>query len=102
VDLELTRQQWEVGNRRVESLRGDPERYGALVAQLDLIVAELRKRVGQAFTLDELARTYATADAWVLDTIDRADPEGPPPREAAAVADAAFHRYAVGATDYRP
>ena len=34
--------------------------------------------------------------------LDAADPEAPPAAEAGTVADAAFHVYARGATDYRP
>jgi hypothetical protein len=34
--------------------------------------------------------------------LDDADPEAPPVSEAGTVADAAFHLYARGATDYRP
>jgi hypothetical protein len=102
VDLELARQQWESGNRRVEAARRDRRRYTALVAQVELVLAELRKRVGQNFTLDELAAAYDGAEEWTRDAIDLADPEAPPTADAATASDAAFHQYARGATDYRP
>jgi DNA-directed RNA polymerase specialized sigma subunit len=102
VDVELARHQWEDGNRRVESARGDRRRFQQLHAEIDRVTNELRKRVGQSFTLAELADEYARADDWVRDVLDEADPEAPPVREAGVVVDAAFHRYARGAVDYQP
>ena len=102
VDLGLARQQWEDGNRRVEATRGDPARYRELTSLVDVIVAGLRKRVGQTFTLAELARAYEGADEWARTLLDEADPEAPPTPAAGSLADAAFHVYARGALDYRP
>ncbi len=95
MDVDLARQQWQNGERRVTA---NP----SLGAQVDLVLAELRKRVGQTFTLSELANAYDGADDWARDAIDLADPDAPPPLEASTVTDAAFHRYARGATDYIP
>ena len=67
-----------------------------------MVVAGLRKRVGQTFTLADLAVAYDGADDWVRELLDESDPEGPPPTEPGTVADAAFHAYARGAADYRP
>jgi hypothetical protein len=102
VDLDLARQQWADGERRVEAARPDPRRYVGLRGQVDVVVAGLRKRVGQVFTLDELAGAYDGADEWARSLIDDADPEGTPSSEPGTVADAAFHAYARGAADYSP
>jgi hypothetical protein len=102
VDVELARQQWQDGNRRVEDARADRARYRRLVGGVDLVVDRLRSRVGQTFTLGELAAAYDGADDWVRDLLEEADPEGTPPAEPGTVADAAFHAYARGALDYRP
>jgi hypothetical protein len=103
MDLELARQQWQDGNRRVEETRADRERYVDLNQQVDVVVAGLRKRVGQVFTLAELADAYEGADEWARELLDAAaDPDAPPTVEAGTVADAAFHAYARGAVDYRP
>jgi hypothetical protein len=102
VDLDLARQQWADGDRRIEAARPDPPRYGTLRRQVDVVIAGLRKRVGQVFTLDELAGAYDGADEWARSLIDDADPEGMPSSEPGTVADAAFHAYARGATDYSP
>ena len=102
MDLDLARQQWEDGARRVEAARGDPPRYGRMTTQVDVVIAGLRERVGQVFTLDELAGAYDGADEWARTLLDDADPEGTPTAEPGTVADAAFHAYARGAVDYRP
>jgi hypothetical protein len=102
VDVELARQQWEDGRRRIEAARPDRRRYGALQGQVDVVVDALRKRVGQVFTLDELADAYDGADEWARSVLEAADPEAPLSPEAGTVADAAFHQFARGAADYRP
>ena len=102
VDVELARQQWRDGNRRVEQTRDDRRRYATLVENVELLVDQLRKRVGQNFTLSELAAAYEGADDWARTILDDADPEGPGPSEPGTVADAAFHVYSHGAADYRP
>ena len=101
-DLELARQQWRDGDRRLEEARGDRRRYRRLVEGTELVVDALRKRLGGSFTLDELAAAYGGADDWVRDLLEDADPEGAVPTEPGTVADAAFHAYARGAVDYRP
>ena len=103
MDVELARQQWLDGNRRVEDARGDNPRYVELSQQVDVVVTGLRKRVGQVFTLDELADAYEGADEWARELLDHAaGPDASPTAEAGTVADAAFHVYARGAVDYRP
>ncbi len=103
MDLELARHQWNDGQRRVEETRrSDPRRYAELARQVELVVAALRGRVGQTFTLAELADAYDGSDRWVRELLDDADPESGPVPEAGTVADAAFATYAQGAADYHP
>ena len=102
MDVELARHQWQDGIRRVERARDDRTHYAERMAQVDVLVNALRQRVGQVFTLDELADAYDGADDWARHVLDEADPEAPPVSEAGTVAAAAFHLYARGATDYRP
>jgi hypothetical protein len=102
MELELARQQWEDGHRRVERVRGDRTHYSRLTSQVDLLAAALRKRVGQVFTLAELAAAYDGADEWARTLLDEAEPEAPVTAEPGTLADAAFHAYARGASDYRP
>ena len=103
VELDVVRHQWDDGRRRVEETRrSDRRRYDELVGEIEVVVDALRGRVGQTFTLAELADVYDGADAWVRDLLDDEDPDGRPVVEAGTVADAAFHSYARGASDYRP
>jgi hypothetical protein len=102
VDLELVRQQWQEGRRRVEAARSDGPRYARLHAEVDVVLAELRRRVGQRFTLEELARAYAGADDWARTLLQDATAEDSPPPEVSTAVDAAFHLYTRGATDYAP
>jgi hypothetical protein len=68
------------------------------------VVDELRRRVGQTFTLDELADAYSGAEDWVREVVVReADLRARAGlRDTALVQDAAFGQYARGATDYAP
>ena len=102
MDVELARQQWEDGNRRVEAARSDLARYRELTARVDLLVAGLRKRVGQTFTLEDLAAAYVAADRWAAEAVE--ERAGTPgwPRHLADVQGAAFHVYQRGAVDYTP
>jgi hypothetical protein len=102
VDVELARQQWDEGYRRVDRLRTEPDEYARVSGQLELIVAELRRRLGLRFTLEDLAAAYDGALEWARDLLHEARPEGAPPPDTATVADAAFHVYARGASDYDP
>jgi hypothetical protein len=99
--VELARRQWEDGNRRVAGLtRGDA--HPELHAQVEALLAELRRRVGGTFTLEELADEYRSAERWLYETL--ADDEERPGWSATATTalDAAFHVYSRSARDYRP
>ena len=100
--VEAARQQWEEGNRRFESYSSEPELYIRLVNQLEVTTEELRKRLGEHFTLAQLADAYSASDHWLRDAVDeRIDAPGWE-RQLSLVQDAAFHQYARGATDYSP
>jgi hypothetical protein len=99
VEVQLARRQWEEGKQRFdERAQVDPR----LLQALDVVLDELRRRVGQTFTLGELASAYDDAEHWVRTVM--ADFAAFPgwPRTLTTVQDAAFHLYARGATDYRP
>ena len=99
VEVELARKQWEEGSKRFDDdVRDQPWMLDAL----EVVIDELRRRVGQTFTLRELAEAYARADDWTrVAMADRAPYPGWP-RVLTTVQDAAFHLYSRGATDYAP
>jgi hypothetical protein len=94
------RRSWAEGQRRLNA--ADPAQQAALHAQVDAVVDELNRRVGQTFTLEELAAAYGSAERWVRDVVEERAATPGWPRTLAIVEDAAFHRYARGAVDYEP
>ncbi len=102
IALEAVRQEWEDGNRRFEEAVREPIARARLLAQLEIVSDELRKRVGQTFTLGALVQVYDEADRWVRDVVEERAATPGWPRSLAMVQDAAFHRYQRGAVDYTP
>ena len=100
--VELARQEWEEGRRRFEATRVEAPRYRQLVELLELVLNELRKRVGQTFTLSELVGAYDEADRWAREVLEEQAPNPHWPRDLPVVLAAAFDAYQRGATDYEP
>lgn len=100
--LDAVRREWEEGYRRFETASRDPVAGERLHMQLEVVTDELRRRVGQTFTLQELAAAYERADAWVRDAVSERAATPGWPRTLSIVEDAAFHLYQRGAVDYRP
>lgn len=92
----------EDGTRRLEAARDDVRRYRELLGLLDLIRDELRKRVGQTYTLEELARAYAEAETWGREVLEERSSVPGWPRDLTTVLAAAFDAYQLGAFDYAP
>jgi hypothetical protein len=98
VAVQNARLQWEDGYRRLREHASDRPTYQRLLGQVDVLIAELNRRVGQTFTLAELAAAYDEADRWLLEVL----PPGAGAVQLGLVEDAAFHLYARGAVDYEP
>lgn len=96
----LMQQEWEEAGRRVEAERGDRRRYARLLEQVEIVVEELRKKVGQTYTLVELASVYRDAERWAREAVEERAPSPGWPRDLALVLAAAFHMYQRGAVDY--
>jgi hypothetical protein len=100
--VSIARHEWEEGSRRVEAARDDGHRYGQLLELLKLLHAELRRRIGQTYTLQQLAAAYGESESWAREVLqERAEmPEWP--RDLTTVLAAAFDAYQRGAIDYEP
>jgi hypothetical protein len=98
VAIENARLQWEDGYRRLNEHASDRPLYQRLLAQVGVLTDELNRRVGQTFTLADLAAAYEDADRWLLEVL----PPGAGAVQLGLVEDAAFHLYARGAVDYTP
>jgi hypothetical protein len=92
--LENALYQWREAERRLadtpEPARADLERAA------EVVVDELRKRLGSSFVLDELADLYGEGTDWATELADRRGAG----TDAAMVADAAFARYAREASNF--
>jgi len=102
VALDQTRVEWQQGYRRFQEEVRETPRGEVFLAELDAVTAELRRRVGQTFTLAELADAYAAAEPWTREAVEELGPTPGWPRRLATVTDAAFHLYSRGAVDYEP
>jgi hypothetical protein len=100
--LDVVRREWKDGYRRLETASRDPVAAERLRAQVEVVTDELRRRVGQTFTLDELADVYEHADAWARDAVSEHAASPGWPRSLAMVQDTAFYLYQRGAVDYDP
>jgi len=96
----ILRQEWEEGNRALERERDDPRRYERLLEQVEVVTAELRRRIGQTYTLDELALAYRDAERWAREAVEERAPSPGWPRDLSLVLAAAFFAYQRGAVDY--
>lgn len=91
--------QWREGARRLENVPPEQARAAERVTQT--IVAELRRRLGGRFTVDELVTFYEEGGtSWCLDVAYKVAPGAPAAWDARTVGDAAFLRYLHEASDY--
>ena len=92
--LENAVTQWQEGQRR---LRETPEPDAAVLDRaVALVQEELRRRLGSAFSVGELAMLYANGTDWA-EAVARRSSAG---SDTAVVVDAAFYRYAQQAIDF--
>jgi hypothetical protein len=96
----LVQQEWDEANRRLEAERSDRRRYETLLRQIEIVTEELRKQVGQTYSLTQLADAYRESERWAREAVEARAPSPGWPRDLALVVAAAFHRYQRGATNY--
>lgn len=91
-------QQWREGARRLE---GAPREQRRILDRVtERIYSELRRRLGSAFSIDELVDLYEDGTEWALQLAMRAAPEDPWAWEPRTVVDGTFARYVREASDY--
>jgi hypothetical protein len=91
-------EQWQAGLARMESAPFDERPVLEVVARR--IQDELRRRLGGAFTVEELAALYDAGTGWVSDLAVAVAPDAPFAWDVRVVGDAAFARYLRDAVDY--
>ena len=98
MSFETALPQWQEGLRRLAEASAAERRM--LERVTGAIEDELRRRLGGAFTTDELADLYDEGTAWATDLAVATAPEDPYAWDARTVADAAFARYLREASDF--
>ena len=100
--IESARLEWGDADEALDR-EPDAARRRALAEQVEIVLAELRRRVGGTYTVSELADAYADADRWTR--IALGESEDLPawwPETLTLIQAAAFARYELGAVDYAP
>lgn len=96
--FETALEQWQAGERRLESAPFDERPVLDLVTRK--VHEELRRRLGGAFTSEELADLYDAGTGWVTGLAIAVAADAPFAWDVRIVGDAAFARYLREATDY--
>jgi hypothetical protein len=90
---------WQEGGRRLA--QAEPADRAAMERVADELVVALRRRLGGAFTVQELADLYVEQGTdWCFDVAVRVAPGRPSAWDLTTVAGTAFARYAREAIDY--
>lgn len=101
--IEVSRQQWQEGYQRFQALAGSSAPSGdRFYRELETISDELRRRIGQIFTLAEAVELYGSAERWGADVMAERSAVRGWSRDLAIVLDAAFYLYTRAAVDYLP
>ena len=98
MSFEVALHQWQEGERRVRD--APPDRRPTLERVVERTVAELRRRLGGAFSAQELLDLYQDGSGWALTLAHSVAPDAPWAWEARTVTDAAFGRYLREASDF--
>ena len=96
--FETDLEQWQAGLRRLEGAPFDER--PVLEQVVREVHAELRRRLGSAFSTEELAELYDAGTGWVLGLAMSVAPDAPFAWDVRIVGDAAFGRYVRGAVDF--
>jgi hypothetical protein len=101
-ELESARREWDEAYRRFEQEARDPANAAELHGGLRAVTNELRRRLGSAYTVAELAAVYRGADDWARDAVGE-NPPGPGWLGTLSIVEgAAFLLYSRGAVDFEP
>ena len=88
--------EWHAGEKRLDQPGPARDARLRVVAAVD---DELRRRIGATYSLADLVRVYGDSAGWFLEVAERAAPGTPEAWDSSATLDAAFARWARGASD---
>jgi hypothetical protein len=98
VPFETAFDQWAAGLRRLSE--ASPADRAVLERVATRVEDDLRRRLGGAFTTQELVDLYDQGTGWVSDLAVAVAPDHPQAWDVRVVGDAAFGRYVRGAVDW--
>jgi hypothetical protein len=101
LSVQLAREDWRAGERVVERVLADPRQAPVVRSVMLELERELRRRLGQTYTLAGLVKVYQDADRWGRAAAQRAAPDVGWVQDS-AFADAACARAARNARDWTP
>lgn len=101
LSVRLAREDWRSGERAVERMLADPKLAPVARRVMQELERELRRRLGQTYTLAILVKQYDDADRWARGAAQRVAP-GVGWAQDSALADAACARAARNARDWKP
>jgi hypothetical protein len=101
LSVRLAREDWRSGERAVERMLADPKLAPVARGVMQELERELRRRLGQTYTLAALVKVYDDADRWARGAAQRVAP-GIGWVQDSAFADAACARAARNARDWTP
>ena len=96
--FDLVQQEWQQGARRARDVPA--QQRPAVDRVVDELVAELRRRLGSTFTVDELVELYDRGTSWCMDVAYAIAPGAPWAWDPRTTTDAAFARYVREAQDF--
>ncbi len=96
--FDLAYQQWQSGDR----LRRDVDAAKSIAVEraCEVVLAELRRRLGSTFTTEELVELYDRGTSWCQDLAVSTAPGAPWAWDERIVADGTFFRYVREARDF--
>lgn len=100
--IEASRQQWQDGYQRFLTLAGRLTDRERVYLELETISDELRRRIGQTFTLAEAVELYNDGERWAAEAMAERTAVRGWARDLVIVLDATFHLYTRAAVDYVP
>jgi hypothetical protein len=98
MSFETALYQWQQGERRLSS--APAHEVTMLERVVEALVAELRRRLGGRFTVEELVDLYEAGTSWCQQIAIKVAPADPWAWDSATVVDGAFWRYLREAADY--
>lgn len=102
VELDSAREDWSRGEARLVRLRrADSRRVATIDRVVTALQRDLRRTVGQTYTLLQLHAVYLSSDRWARDAAQRIAP-GQSWAQDQTIVDAVFSQAARGALDWRP